>query len=172
MIGHSTGGGEVAIYRPARHELCGQGGADGHRAAVDARNGGKSGRIASRCLRRIPKSLPGGSFPLLPRCGKRTVFRFQSDRGKSFPGSDSIVVDAGNDVRARNCPMIASRPFPRPTSPRSSRNSMSRRSSHGDDDKIVPIGAAALKSVKLIPEVTLKIYPGARTAWAIPARKS
>ena len=32
---------------------------------------------------------------------------------------------------------------------------------HGDDDQIVPIGAAALASVKLIKNATLKIYPGA-----------
>jgi non-heme chloroperoxidase len=32
---------------------------------------------------------------------------------------------------------------------------------HGDDDQIVPIGASALKSSKLIRGATLKIYPGA-----------
>lgn len=32
---------------------------------------------------------------------------------------------------------------------------------HGDDDQIVPIGASALKSAKLIPNAILKIYPGA-----------
>ena len=32
---------------------------------------------------------------------------------------------------------------------------------HGDDDQIVPIEAAALKSSKLVPNSTLKIYPGA-----------
>jgi non-heme chloroperoxidase len=32
---------------------------------------------------------------------------------------------------------------------------------HGDDDQIVPIGAAALRSAKMIKNATLKIYPGA-----------
>ena len=32
---------------------------------------------------------------------------------------------------------------------------------HGDDDQIVPIGAAALRSAKLIKRATLKIYAGA-----------
>jgi non-heme chloroperoxidase len=32
---------------------------------------------------------------------------------------------------------------------------------HGDDDQIVPIGAAALRSSKLIRNATLKIYAGA-----------
>jgi non-heme chloroperoxidase len=32
---------------------------------------------------------------------------------------------------------------------------------HGDDDQIVPIGASALLSAKLVKNATLKIYPGA-----------
>ncbi|WP_062211802.1 alpha/beta fold hydrolase [Streptomyces sp. NBRC 109706] len=32
---------------------------------------------------------------------------------------------------------------------------------HGDDDQIVPIDAAARKSVEIIPDATLKVYPGA-----------
>ena len=32
---------------------------------------------------------------------------------------------------------------------------------HGDDDQIVPIGAAALMSSKLVKGATLKVYPGA-----------
>jgi non-heme chloroperoxidase len=32
---------------------------------------------------------------------------------------------------------------------------------HGDDDQIVPIGASALLSAKLIKKATLKVYPGA-----------
>ncbi|MDS9468882.1 alpha/beta hydrolase [Paracoccus sp. MBLB3053] len=31
---------------------------------------------------------------------------------------------------------------------------------HGDDDQIVPIKASALRAVRLIPQATLKIYPG------------
>src|ERR1035438_10687159 len=32
---------------------------------------------------------------------------------------------------------------------------------HGDDDQIVPIGAAALQSSKIVKDATLKGYPGA-----------
>ncbi|ANP73576.1 hypothetical protein [Cryobacterium arcticum] len=32
---------------------------------------------------------------------------------------------------------------------------------HGDDDQIVPIAAAALKSAELVEHGTLKVYPGA-----------
>ena len=31
---------------------------------------------------------------------------------------------------------------------------------HGDDDQIVPIGASALLSAKLLKNATLKVYPG------------
>ncbi len=31
---------------------------------------------------------------------------------------------------------------------------------HGDDDQIVPIGASALMSAKLLPKATLKVHPG------------
>lgn len=31
---------------------------------------------------------------------------------------------------------------------------------HGDDDQIVPIGAAGLLSAKLIKNATLRVYPG------------
>ena len=31
---------------------------------------------------------------------------------------------------------------------------------HGEDDQIVPIGAAALQSAKLVKNATLKTYPG------------
>ena len=36
---------------------------------------------------------------------------------------------------------------------------------HGDDDQIVPIVAAAMISSKIVPNATLKVYPGGRTAW-------
>jgi non-heme chloroperoxidase len=32
---------------------------------------------------------------------------------------------------------------------------------NGDDDQIVPIGASGLRSAKLVPKATLKIYAGA-----------
>jgi non-heme chloroperoxidase len=32
---------------------------------------------------------------------------------------------------------------------------------HGDDDQIVPIDASARRSVELVKDATLKVYPGA-----------
>ena len=41
---------------------------------------------------------------------------------------------------------------------------------HGDDDQIVPIGASAMLSSKLVKGSTLKVYPGCRTACAPSTR--
>jgi non-heme chloroperoxidase len=37
---------------------------------------------------------------------------------------------------------------------------------HGDDDQIVPVGASALESVKLLRHATLKVYPGGDHGYA------
>ncbi len=37
---------------------------------------------------------------------------------------------------------------------------------HGDDDQIVPIGASAMLSSKIIPNATLKVYPGGAHGFA------
>ena len=43
---------------------------------------------------------------------------------------------------------------------------------HGDDDQIVPIAAAAMKSVKLVKNATLKVYPGAPHGIAGPYQQA
>jgi hypothetical protein len=42
---------------------------------------------------------------------------------------------------------------------------------HGDD-RIVPIDASARRSVELVKDATLKVYPGAPTACSLPTRSS
>jgi len=39
---------------------------------------------------------------------------------------------------------------------------------HGDDDQIMPIDASARRSVELVRDATLKVYPGARTVCSPP----
>jgi hypothetical protein len=43
---------------------------------------------------------------------------------------------------------------------------------HGDDDQIVPIGAAAVRSSKLVGNAALKIYAGARANWPTRTKTS
>jgi non-heme chloroperoxidase len=59
-------------------------------------------------------------------------------------------------------PFTASRPFRRRISPATSpKIDVPTLVLHGDDDQIVPIGASALLSSKLIRNATLKVYKGA-----------
>jgi non-heme chloroperoxidase len=43
---------------------------------------------------------------------------------------------------------------------------------HGDDDQIVPIADAAMKSVELVKDATLKVYPGAPHGIAGPYQQA
>jgi non-heme chloroperoxidase len=44
-VGHSTGGGEVALYRTSRHQTRRQGGADQRDTAADAEDASQSRRL-------------------------------------------------------------------------------------------------------------------------------
>ena len=57
--------------------------------------------------------------------------------------------------------MTASPPFPRRTSPRTCEAvSLPVLLMHGEDDQVVPIDASARKAIELLPNGTLKTYPG------------
>lgn len=64
----------------------------------------------------------------------RTSFKAAYDSVKDFSETDFT-----NDLKSINIPVLVL---------------------HGDDDQVVPIGAAGLKSAKLLPQGKLKIYPG------------
>ena len=68
------------------------------------------------------------------RQGMRTGFKAAYDSVKDFSETDFT-----NDLKSINIPVLVL---------------------HGDDDQVVPIGAAGLKSAKLLPQGKLKIYPG------------
>ena len=43
---------------------------------------------------------------------------------------------------------------------------------HGDDDQIVPIGASAMLSSKLVKGAQLKVYPGLRRTACAPSTRT
>ena len=89
------------------------------------------------------------------------VLRRQSAGREGVAGRARFVLDAGHAGRLQERVSTASRRSRRPTSRRISRGSTSPRSIlHGDDDQIVPIGASAMLSSKLVKGATLKVYPG------------
>ena len=100
MIGHSTGGGEVARYI-GRHgsKRVGTRGADGRRAADHAEDRGQPRRPADGGLRRLPQGLPRRPLAVLPRRRQRPVLRLQPPGREGLAGPDPVLVVAGHDVR-------------------------------------------------------------------------
>ena len=159
-VGHSTGGGEVARYlgrhgtsRVAKAVLIGAvpplmlktannpGGLpmaafDGIRAGVTADR--------SQFFKDVTIPFYGGNRPgsTLSQ-GVRDKFWFIGMQCGHKAALDCIrafsETDFTEDLKAINVPVLVM---------------------HGDDDQIVPIGASALESIKLLHRGTLKVYPG------------
>ena len=159
-VGHSTGGGEVARYvarhargRAAKAVLIGA--VPPLMLKTAANSGGLPmqvfddfrGRVASgraQFYREVPLPFYGFNRPGAPaqdgvvdnwwRQGMIGGIKPQYDCIKAFSETDFT-----EDLRLITQPSLVL---------------------HGDDDQIVPIGASALLSAKLLPNATLKVYAG------------
>ena len=163
-IGHSTGGGEVARYVAKYRPAAGprrQGGAGQRRSAADAEDREQSRRHADRGVRRLPHGArrqpravlssmsPSGPFYGFNRPGAKVSqgvienWWRQGMMGGAKAHYDGIKAfsetDQTDDLKAITVPTLVL---------------------HGDDDQVVPYDDAALLSVKLLKNGTLKIYPG------------
>ena len=160
MVGHSTGGGEVARYlgrhgtkRVAKAVLIGAvpplmlktdknpGG-----LPIDAFNGIRAGTVADRSQFFKDLTMPfyGYNRPGAKISeGVREHFWLQGMLGGVKPHYDCIKAfsetDFTEDLKKIDVPVLIL---------------------HGDDDQIVPIGASALMTAKLVQKPTLKVYPG------------
>ena len=159
-VGHSTGGGEVARYI-GRHGTARVGKAVLISAVpplmlkTDANPGGlpiavfdgiRAGVTADRSQFFKDLSLPfyGYNRPgAVMSQGVRDSFWLQGMQAGHKSALDCIKAfsetDFTRDLQAFDVPTLIL---------------------HGDDDQIVPIGASAMLSSKLVPGATLKIYPG------------
>jgi non-heme chloroperoxidase len=161
LIGHSTGGGEVARYigrhgtrRIAKAVLMGSvtplmlkttanpGGLP-MKVFDDIRAGVATDR--SQFFKDLTTPFYGANRPGVKISqGVRDAFWFQGMQGGLKNEFDCIQAfsetDFTDDLRKFDVPTLII---------------------HGDDDQIVPIGAAALRSAKLVKNATLKIYAGA-----------
>jgi non-heme chloroperoxidase len=161
LVGHSTGGGEVARYigrhgtsRVARTVLVGavpplmlKTSANPGGLPIEVFDGLRAGSLANRA--QLYKDLASGPFFGFNRPGAKVSqglidsFWMQGmmaghkntfDCIKAFSETDFTA-----DLKRFDVPTLIL---------------------HGDDDQIVPIGASAMLSSKLVKNATLKIYPG------------
>jgi non-heme chloroperoxidase len=161
MIGHSTGGGEVARYigrhgtkRVAKAVLVGavpplmlKTDANPEGLPIDVFNGIRDGVIADRSQFFKDLSLPFYSYNrpgAKASEGVRESFWLQGMMA-GMPASYFCIkafseTDFTEDLKKIDVPSLFI---------------------HGDDDQIVPIDDAAHKAVKLVKNATLKVYPGA-----------
>lgn len=161
LVGHSTGGGEVTRYmgrhgtsRVAKAVLLSaipplmlqtEDNPEGlPRSAFDAIRAGVAGD-RSQFYKDLSAPFYGANREgSTVSAGKRDEFWLQSMSVGIKAAYDCIAAfsetDLTEDLKAIDVPTLIA---------------------HGDDDQIVPIVAAALKSIELVPEATLKVYPGA-----------
>jgi len=161
MVGHSTGGGEVARFigrhgtsRVAKAVLVGavpplmlKTEANPGGLPIDVFDGLRSASLADRS--QLYKDLASGPFFGFNRPGAKVSqgmidsFWMQGMMAGAKSAYDCIKAfsetDFTEDLKKFDVPTLIV---------------------HGDDDQIVPIGAAALLSSKLVPNAILKVYPG------------
>ena len=161
LVGHSTGGGEVTHYigrhgtkRVAKLVLVGavpplmvQTPANPGGLPLSVFDGIRKGTLENRSQFYKDLSIPFYGYNrkgAVPSEGVRDAFWLQGMTGGIKGQLDCIhefsEVDYTEDLKKVDVPTLII---------------------HGDDDQIVPIGASALLSAKIIPNATLKVYPGA-----------
>lgn len=160
MVGHSTGGGEVTHYlgrhgtkRASKAVLLGavpplmlKTANNPEGTPIEAFDGIRAGTRADRSQFYYDLTMPFYGFNRTGAKiseGLRESFRLQGLLGGIKGQLDCIhefsEVDYTGDLKKIDIPVLVA---------------------HGDDDQIVPIKAAALKSVKLLKQGKLKVYPG------------
>ncbi|GAA5035261.1 alpha/beta fold hydrolase [Streptomyces siamensis] len=161
LVGHSTGGGEVARYigrhgsaRVAKAVLLGavpplmlKTDANPEGTPLDAFDGIRAGVAADRSQFYQELSVPffgANREGSAVSQGKRDEFWLQGMQAGLKAAYDCIrqfsETDFTEDLARIDVPTLVA---------------------HGDDDQIVPIAAAALKTAELVKDATLKVYPGA-----------
>jgi len=158
-VGHSTGGAKSLVISASRHKASCQSCADRCSCAADVEDSCESRWPAHRSVRSDSSRRPGRSF---------AVFK---DLTMAFYGYNRTGAKVSEGIRDSFWLQGMMRVCPRRTSGIKAffRNRLDGGSEevrcahaymHGDDDQIVPIGAAALLSSKLVKGSTLKVYPG------------
>ncbi|MEK6425937.1 MAG: alpha/beta hydrolase [Burkholderia gladioli] len=167
LVGHSTGGGEVAHYigrhgtaRVAKVALIGavppimlKTSANPGGLPIETFDGIRDGVVANRSQFYQDLAVPFHNFNRPgAKVSQGTIDTFwaQGMMGSIKGQFDCIrefsEVDYTEDLRRIDVPVLVL---------------------HGDDDQIVPIDASARRSVEILPNATLKVYPGGSHGIAI-----
>ena len=160
MIGHSTGNGEVTRYlgrhgtkRMAKAAIVGavpplmlKTAANPGGLPLEVFDGIRAGVVKDRSQTYMDITIPFYGYNRAGAVisqGVRDKFWLQGMLGGVKPQYDCIKAfsetDFTEDLKKIDIPVLVM---------------------HGDDDQIVPIGASAHMSAKLLPTPTLKVYPG------------
>ena len=166
-VGHSTGGGEVARYigrhgtrRVAKAVLIGA--VPPLMLKTDANPGGLPIEVFDGLRAGVPSPTARSSS----RTSTHAVLRLQPARREDLRGRARLVLAAGHAWPATRARYDCIKAFSETDFTEDLKKiDVPTLILHGDDDQIVPIGAAALMSSKLVKGATLKVYPGRRTAW-------
>ncbi len=151
-----------SVPRKARHPARSQSRADQCRATTDAEDGGQSRRHANRRIRQASFRRPGGPLAVLEG-SEHAILRLQSTRREDFRRRARVILAPGDDGRL---PFPASYFCIKAFSETDLTEDLKKFDvptliMHGDDDQIVPIGASALLSSKIVKGAVLKVYKGA-----------
>jgi len=161
LVGHSTGGGEVARY-VGRH------GGDRVRRAVLV------GAVTPLMLRTPanPKGVPVEVFDTIRAGVQSDRAQFFKDLSAAFYGYNRPGAKASQGVRdtfwlqGMQCSIRAAYECVRQFSETDFSEDLKKMTMptllvHGDDDQIVPIDAAARRALELLPQGRLEVYAGA-----------
>ena len=161
LVGHSTGGGEIARYvgparqRPGREARAGLRGPAAH--APDRR---QPGRAADRDVRRHPGGRGGRPLPALPGSGRRAVLRRQPAQRQRLPGDAGRVLAAGHACGHRGAFECIAAFSETDFRPDLAKIDVPTLVIHGDDDQIVPFEVGGKRSAEMIDGAVLKVYEG------------
>jgi non-heme chloroperoxidase len=160
-VGHSTGGGEVARYfgrhgtdRAVKGVLIGavapvmiKKDSNPEGLPIEVFDGIRAGLLADRSqlFKDFPEAFYGANRPgSKVSQGLKDSFWMQGMMGAANALYECVKVfsetDMTEDLKKTDIPVLVM---------------------HGDDDQIVPIADAGMKSAKLLPKGVLKVYPGA-----------
>ena len=160
-VGHSTGGGEVARYigrhgtkRVAKAVLIGA------IPPLMLKTRGQSRRPADRGVRPAPRRRRRRPLAVLEG-SQPAVLRLQPAGREDLGRRARLVLAAGHDGRLPGLLLLHQGVLRDGLTEDLKKFDVPTLILHGDDDQIVPIGASALLSSKIVKGATLKVYKGA-----------